>query len=123
MFRLALNINTKKYYLFQALKLLLPLPTPVEPRIFSVLSLLSSNPVGAANLQQSPQMHPGVAATAGFPNPVMHALGSSPGFWLDGPQLDDHPRFQVFDRLGGHDSELQLPKSSYGHASHFERMH
>ncbi|CAM0947025.1 unnamed protein product [Alopecurus aequalis] len=92
------------------------------PDLQRALSLLSSNPVGAANLHQSPQMHPGVAATAAVPNPAMHALGSSPGFWLDGPQLD-HPRFQVFDRLGGHDGELQLPKSSYGHTSHFDGMH
>ena len=69
-------------------------------------------------------MHSGVAAIAGAPNPAMHALGSSTGLWLDGSQpLDDHPRFQVFERLGDHDSELQLPKPSYDHASHFDRMH
>jgi hypothetical protein len=93
------------------------------PDLQDALSLLSSNSVGAANLQQSPQMHPGVAAITGTSNPAMHTLGSSPGLWLDGPPLDDHPRFQVFDRSGGHDSELQLPKSSYDHASHFNRMH
>ncbi|VAI43508.1 squamosa promoter-binding-like protein 3 [Triticum dicoccoides] len=94
------------------------------PDLQHALSLLSSNPVGAANLQPSPQMHSGVAAIAGAPNPAMHALGSSVGLWLDGGQpLDDHPRFQVFERWGDHDSELQLPKPSYDHASHFDRMH
>lgn len=93
------------------------------PNIQHALSLLSINSVGAANLQHSPQMHPRVAATASIPSPAMHALGSSPGLWLDGPPLNDHPRFQVFDRLGGQDSELQLPKSSYDHAPHFDRMH
>ncbi|XP_047080554.1 squamosa promoter-binding-like protein 3 [Lolium rigidum] len=93
------------------------------PDIQHALSLLSSNTVGVANLQQSPQIHTGIAATAGIPNPVVHELGSSPGLWPDGPPVDDHPRFQVFNRLGGHDSELQLPKSSYDHTSHFDRMH
>nr|AQQ11840.1 squamosa-promoter binding protein-like protein [Bambusa oldhamii] len=97
------------------------------PDLQRALSLLSNNPVGAANLQKISQMHSGVTTIAGTSSPVMHVVDSSPGAWQDGPPLDNQLRFQPFDRLGNDSAtphELQLPKpSSFGSSSHYDQMH